>query len=340
MISVGALTSGRDVPSTRFRIRQFIESLADNGVVVREYRPFIDKYSTPPGALLGPLWTAAKLTSRLPGLLGARRSDVVWIERELLAGRFTLEGFIPGSSVLDVDDAIWLTGDPGYSERIARRCAGVIAGNSYIAEHYRAFTPAVWIVPTCVDTDRWRPRARVDGRPWTIGWIGSASNLQYLEAVEQPVAEFLTRHEDARLLIVADRPPAFHELPDRRWRYEKWSAEREVDLVSQFDLGLMPLPNTEWARGKCGAKMLLYMASGIPSLVTPLGSNVDILERGQVGLGALGPDDWASALERFYGDRSFAAECGREGRRVALEFLSVKANVGRLAGIFEQVARG
>jgi len=340
VISVGALTSGRDVPSTRFRIRQFIEPLADNGVVVREYLPFIDKYSTPPGALFGPLWVAAKLISRLPGLLGARRSDAVWIERELLAGRFTLEGFVPRNSVLDVDDAIWLAGDPGYSERIARRCAGVIAGNSYIAEHYRTIAPDVWIVPTCVDTDRWRPRPRVEGRPWTVGWIGSASNLPYLDAVEAPLAQFLTLHEDAQLLVVADRRPAFPKLPDRCWQYQEWSAEREVDLVSQFDLGLMPLPNTEWARGKCGAKMLLYMASGIPSLVTPLGSNVDILERGQVGLGALGPDAWANALERFYRDRSFAAQCGREGRRVAVEFLSVKANVGRLAGIFAQVAKG
>jgi glycosyltransferase involved in cell wall biosynthesis len=340
MISVGALTSGRNVPSTRFRIRQFIEPLADKGVVVREYRPLIDKYSTPPRGLLGRLWTAAKLTSRLPGLLGARRSHVVWIERDLLAGRFTLERFLPRSSVLDVDDAIWLAGDPGYSERIARRCAGVIAGNSYIAEHYRPIAPAVWIVPTCVDTDRWRPRPRVEGRPWTVGWIGSASNLQYLDAVDEPLTEFLTQHKDAQLLVVADRPPAFHKLPDRCWRYQKWSPEREVDLVSQFDLGLMPLPNTEWARGKCGAKMLLYMASGIPSLVTPLGSNADILERGQVGLGVSGTGDWGSALERLYEDRRYAEECGREGRRIAVEFLSVKANVARLASIFEQVAKG
>jgi hypothetical protein len=340
MIEVAALTAGQNVPSSRFRIRQFIEPLSELGIGVREYRPWIEKYDNPPLPALGRIWSSAKLASRLPGLVGARRHDVVWLERELLAGRFTLERFLPRRSVLDVDDAVWLRGRPGHSERIAGRCLGVIAGNSYIAEHYRPFTPNVWTVPTCVDTDRWLPRPHGEPRPWTIGWIGTSANLEYLHAIERPLADFLDRHGDSELLVVSNEAPSLTDMPPQRWRFEKWSAEKEVDLVSRFDVGLMPLPDTDWARGKCGAKMLLYMALEIPALVTPVGSNADILGLGQVGLEAREEKDWGPALEHLHGDRSFARACGRQGRRVALESFSVRANVARLADIFGQVARG
>jgi hypothetical protein len=338
MLRVAALTSGKNTPSTRFRIRQFIQPLAVHGVAVAEYRPFVEKYATPPSPWVGRLWTAAKLASRLPGLLGARMSDVVWIERELLAGRFTLERFVSRPSVLDVDDAIWLTGQSGYSERVASQCFGVIAGNSFIAEHYRTFARHVWIVPTSVDTDRWRPRAGGGGEVWTVGWIGTSGNLDYLSAIEQPLSNFLRRRSDARLLVVSDREPAFEKLPAGAWRFEQWSEQREVELVASMDVGLMPLPDTEWARGKCGAKMLLYMASGLPVLVTPIGSNAEILSLGKVGLGPRAPEEWSEGLDNFYSDRDLAAQCGAAGRRIAVQSYSVKANSARLAQIFRDVA--
>jgi hypothetical protein len=338
MLRVAALTSGKNTPSTRFRIRQFIQPLAGHGVAVAEYRPFVEKYATPPSRSVGRLWTAAKLASRLPGLLGARGSDAVWIERELLAGRFTLERFITRPSVLDVDDAIWLTGQSGYSERVASECFGVIAGNSFIAEHYRNFARQVWIVPTSVDTDLWVPRAAGGGGEWTIGWIGTAANLDYLSAIEQPLSDFLRRRSDARLLVVSDREPAFEKLPAGTWRFERWSEEREVELVASMDVGLMPLPDTEWAKGKCGAKMLLYMASGLPVLVTPIGSNAEILALGRVGLGPRTPEEWSAALESLYLDRGLAAQYGAAGREIVARSYSVKANSARLAEIFRQVA--
>jgi glycosyltransferase involved in cell wall biosynthesis len=338
MIRVAALTSGKKIPSTRFRIRQFVAPLRSYGIRVVEHRPFVDKYAFPRVRALGRLWTIAKLLSRVPGVLASRRSDVVWIERELLAGRFTLERFVSRQSVLDVDDAIWLTGKPGYSERIAQHCRGVIAGNAFIAEHYRGAAERVWIVPTSVDTDRWQPRPRAGGRRWTIGWIGTGGNLDYLCAIEDQLRCFLAEHSDARLLVVSDREPAFEKLPAGVWRFERWSEDREVALVTSMDVGLMPLPDTEWARGKCGAKMLLYMAAGLPVLVSPMGSNAEILSLGRVGLGPKTPEEWFEGLRTLYSDRDLAAECGAAGRRIAVQSYSVQANAARLARIFEEVA--
>ena len=314
MIRVAALTSGRNVPSTRFRIRQFVAPLRSHGVQVEEHRPFLDKYALPRVRALDRLWTAAKLLSRVPGVLASRQSDAVWIERELLAGRFTLERFLPRRSVLDIDDAIWLTGPPGYSEAIAAGCRGVIAGNGFIAEHYKRVAERVWVVPTCVDTDVWVPRAaRPAGEEWTIGWTGSASTLRYLAAIEEPLADFLAERPEARLLVVSDRLPELGKVPAGRWRFELWSPDAEVGLVQQMDVGLMPLPDSDWARGKCALKMLLYMSVGIPVVASPVGVSRDILARADVGMEAASGGDWVAALSRLFEDRSAAARMGNEG---------------------------
>jgi len=337
MIRVAALTSGRDVPSSRLRIRQFIAPLEERGVAVREHRPLVGKYAPPPSRAVRVPWAAAKFLSRLPGVLGARRGDVAWIERELLAGRFTLERFTPRRTLLDVGDAIWLQGRAGYSERIARRCFGVIAGNAFIAEHYRTFAPNVWVVPTSVDTEIWRPRARPAGL-WTVGWIGTAGNLEYLLDIEDPLADFLEARRDAELVVVADKAPAFRRLPAKRWRFVRWSAAAEAEVVAGFRVGLMPLPRTDWALGKCAAKLLFYMASGVPALVTPVGVNETILGQASVGLAASDPAGWADGLRRFYEEPVFAEACGAAGRQLVLESYSLPAAADALAKIFRETA--
>ena len=340
MINVAALTAGRFVPSSRFRVRQYIEPLRSLGVTVEEHRPRVEKYSFAPNRALRPLWRVGKVLTRIPLLVGAWGSDVVWIERDLIAGYYSLERFLPRDAVLDVDDAIWMMGRPGYSERIASRCRGVIAGNSFIAEHYRGICENVWLVPTSVDTELWKPRPRARRSEWVIGWIGTASNLGYLKWIEEPLAAFLSRHEDARLLVVCDMEPEFKRIPRRSWSFERWSEAREENLVHEMDLGLMPLPDIEWAKGKCGAKMVQYMAAGLPVLVSPVGTGADILASEKVGLAVTEPEGWASGLETFYRDRDLGQECGRRGREVVERSYSLGVNAPRLAQIFATVAGG
>jgi glycosyltransferase involved in cell wall biosynthesis len=331
MIKVKALTSSRDDPSTRFRVRQFISPLRELGIEVSEHYPLISKYRTEPLPLL-------TMLTRLPGLLASRFGDITWFGRELVSGRSTLERFAGMKRLFDVDDAIWLVYPNAFSEEIALRSDGVIAGNNFLAEHYRKHGARVWVVPTSVETSVWRPAPEKEKTDWTIGWTGTWSNLKYLYAVEEPLAEFLVQHKESRLLIVCDRRPQFERIPQDRWRFVQWSPETEVGPVQLMDVGLMPLADTEWARGKCAFKMLSYMSSGVPVIASPFGVNEEIFQRARVGFPATTPDDWYAALDSLYNDRAAAARMGLEGRRIVEEYYSVKNSAAMLARIFEEVA--
>ena len=333
MIRVTALTSGWRVPSSRFRVRQFVEPLARLGVEVSEQRPPVSKYVLKRAGPLGAL-------ARLHGVAAARRSDVTWLERELVAGRRTLERFAGRRRLFDVDDALWLLGRSDFSERIASESFGVIAGNEFIAEHYRRHCGRVWVVPTSVETRAWRPPSERGPGPWTVGWIGTSSNLPHLLAIEEPLAEFLSRHDDARLLVVCDREPRLNSIPPRSRRFVRWSVENEIESVQRMDVGLMPLPDTVWARAKCALKMLLYMAVGIPVVASPVGVGASLNGRGRIGIAAASPDDWYEALRLLYGDGETARAMGAAGRRLAEEEYSVVRNSIKLAEIFREAAAG
>ncbi|HEV2705923.1 MAG TPA: glycosyltransferase family 4 protein [Pyrinomonadaceae bacterium] len=336
-----ALTAGRDDPSRRFRVCQFVDALARRGIEVAEYHPFFSKYAAAPVPRLGFLWTAGKILARVPGVAAARFGEITWLQRELIPGRLTLENFAGRKLLFDVDDAIWTMQHGDSVERIAERSRGVVAGNEFLADYFRRRGARVWVVPTCVDTDRWRPAPPVNGREraeWVVGWSGTSSNLKYLYAIEEPLADFLDGHDGARLLVVSDAEPRFRQIRGDRWRFERWSPTDEVRQAQQMDVGLMPLAATDWERGKCGCKMLTYMAVGMPTIASPVGVGADIMQQGEVGLAATTRDDWYNALCRLFDERALASRLGAAGRRLVEERYSVARHAATLAGIFQQVA--
>jgi len=333
MIKVTALTASKVDPSSRFRIRQFIKPLHGLGVEVSEHRPLINRYRIEPLP-----WLA--MAMRIPGLLASRFSDVTWLGRELVSGKATWEGLAGKKRVFDVDDAIWLPYESDFSAEIALRCDGVIAGNRFLQEHYERIGARVWLVPTSVDTEEWQPPAQRPERPWTIGWIGSWSNLKFLYEIEAPLAQFLNEHPVARLMVVCDRKPSFKILREDQWRFEDWSAADEVRMVKQMDVGLMPLDDSQVSRGKCGFKMLTYMSVGLPVIVSPVGVNAEILGYDAVGFAATSSNDWFTALERLFTEAHLGPGMGRRGRLVVEEHYSVKANAPKLAAIFRELGSG
>ena len=330
MIKVTALTSGRHSPSSRFRVRQFIGPLSNFDIQVTEHFPLANKYQTKRVLPLG-------LLARLPGVLASRSSEVTWLERELVPGRSTLESLAGSRRLLDVDDAIWLNA-PKFSERLARVCHGVIAGNEFIADHYRQFDVRVWTIPTSLDTAQWRPASPGVREAWVIGWTGTSSNLGYLYRIEEALADFLGQNKQAQLLVVCDRRPVLKKLPSKSWRFVRWSADKEIRLTQEMDVGLMPLPDTEWARGKCALKMIMYLAVGIPAIVTPVGVSRKLLDQGEVGLAARNPNEWFNSLRRLFSDRDCAAQLGAAGRKLVEEQFSVTTNAPKLAAAIHEIA--
>lgn len=330
MIKVTALTAFRNDPCSRFRFRQFIEPLAEHDIGVSEHYLPLQRYRRQPLASLGMLL-------RLPGVIASRGADITWFRRELIPERVTLERFTGGKRLFDVDDAIWHSARTNFSERIVEICDGVIAGNSFLADHYKSLGKPVWIVPTVLNTSLWQPNQRAEDGKFIVGWLGTKYNLRYLYNIEEPLADFFNEHSDARLRIVSDGEPEFKSLPKNSVEYVKWFDEGEVAATQAMDVGLMPLDDSDWSRGKCAAKMLCYLSVGAPSIVTPVGVNCDILELDEVGIGATDLNDWFNALKRLYENRELAVAMGKRGRAVVEEHYSVDSNVDKLVEIFRSV---
>lgn len=351
MIRVAALTSGQNVPSTRFRIRQYIEPLHKAGIHVREYIPSIVKFAhflglsqvESPGHYIRPvgaLWETLKLLTRGPGVIGSWKAQVTWLGREMFPGCLTFEPLLKRPYVFDVDDAIWLRRPFGRSavSKIAKNAAIVLAGNTYIADWFSSYARDVRIVPTALDTERFIPPTLSnshDNKRFVIGWTGLSANFKYIYKIESPLQRFLETHEDSELLVIADQPPSFHRIQPGRVRYIKWLPSLEV--LRQMDVGLMPLADNEWTRGKCSFKMLQYMATGIPVVVSPVGMNAEILSMGTVGFAAGNEADWYDALDYLYKERSLANKYGATGRLIVERHFSRTVVSGNIARIFKEL---
>ena len=287
---------------------------------------------------LQPLWITATVADRLLSIAAGRHADVALILRQALPAFLPVEPFIRQPIVLDVDDAIWLNRGGDRAKKIARRSAAVICGNSFLGNYFGKWNRNVYIVPTAVDTNRIMPRpGRVSARQ-VIGWIGTGDNLKYLYRIESAVQEVLLRHSQTELLIVSNQVPRFERISPERIRFVPWSRDSERQAYLEMTVGLMPLEDSEWAKGKCSFKMLCYMAAGIPVIVSPVGMNRDVLTLGSVGLGPSTRDDWISAIETILGDSDLATRMGASGRAVAVKHFSVEAISPQIARVLRWAA--
>jgi glycosyltransferase involved in cell wall biosynthesis len=240
--------------------------------------------------------------------------------------------------VLALDDALALPPpDAGATpaarfrrnfEATAHAADLVLCGNTELAR--RVPHDRVEILPTAVDTARFAPGAAPPARGPALGWVGYAGNLRYLEAIAEPLREVARRHAGLRLIVVADRPPAIDGL---EVEYRRWSLEREVADFGGIAVGLMPLPDDPWTRGKCAFKALQYMALGIPAVASPVGANREAIETGVSGFLPRDAREWVDALDALLSDALLAARVAAAGRRVVEEKYSLDVVSPRLVAI-------
>ena len=337
MISVAAFTAGRNVPASRFRVRQYIADLKLRGVEVSEFYPRAGGYP-PVQKWQRPVWAVASLAGRLPEVARSFRCDVTLLQREMLSTFLTLEPLTKRPRVLDVDDAIWLNRDSSFARKLAAISDSVICGNSFLAEYFRQWNANVKVLPTAVDTKRFIPLKRPFLRDSpVIGWSGNRSGFADLKMIEAALRTVLAKYPKARLRVMADERPAL-DVPPHQLEFLQWSPEIEVQAIQGMDVGIMPLRDTLWSRGKCSYKMLLYMSCGVPVVVSPVGMNAEILEVGSLGHAAASPDDWVGALEAVIEDPKRALVMGEKGREVAVNTFSIEALAGSLAAELLRVA--
>lgn len=314
MPTIAAITQGVNVPSTRFRWSQYVPDLEQSGFTVSEFGSSCGAYA-PARKVCRPAWLVASMAESLVRTLRSNKHDLRFLQRNLTATLLTWEGMLRKPFVFDVDDAIFLGSRGSSANRIAKSATLIICGNSFLANHFSRYGP-VAVLPTAVDADRFcTGGAPPPSRP-VIGWSGLSSGFKYLFAIERPLQRLLQIHPDAILKIMSDSEPKFRLLPANRIIYEPWSPAREALVLREFTVGIMPLQDDLWARGKCSFKMLTYMAASLPVVVSPVGMNAEVLEQGPCGFAAKNADEWVDAISCLLQDAALAARMGLAGRRI------------------------
>jgi glycosyltransferase involved in cell wall biosynthesis len=332
-VRVVAFTGGPRVPSARFRVRQYIPSLAERGVEVVELGPGLGSYP-PEGHWQRPAWLVGSLAQRIPDILKGWVGDVTLLQREMISTFYTFERFTRPPRLVDIDDAIHLFRHGSAARRLADCADRVIVGNAWLAEIWGQWHARVEILPTAVDTGFYRVRPLPE-RP-CIGWIGSFGNSRYLKIITPALAEIVRRFPAVRIAVCSDRPVSLPGLPVV---YVPWSIEAEDGFLASLTLGLMPLEDGPWERGKCSLKMLQYMAAGRPCVASPVGTNRDILTQAEIGLAAGSEAEWIEAISSILTDPLAAEQLGAAGRSLAHSRYSVEVLAPRLECLLRGLAR-
>lgn len=332
-INVSALTSGINTPSTRFRVRQYIPLLANHNITVQELIP---RYGTSCG-----LPSPFKMASRIPALFQSRSADVIWLSRHMVQGYAFFERSLKRPRVLDVDDAVWLSPPFGRIAQpwIARGMDAIIVGNQYLADYYSRYCNNIHILPTAIDLQRYQKRtaATIEPETFVIVWTGLACNYKYLEFIEPILQRFLHDHPRARLRLIANRPWKNHHLTEKQIEFIPWNTDVETTALHSASVGIMPLKDDQWTRGKCSFKMLQYMAVGLPVIASPVAMNCDILNQGHIGFGPKNNDQWYDALKTLYQNWALQKQMGITGRNIIETTYSTEIIANNLAAIFKGI---
>lgn len=264
-------------------------------------------------------------------------SRSVYFERRMIASGIPV--------VYDFDDAIWIRDVSSANRRIAwlknpdkiRKilpgCAAVTAGNDYLADFAKTLNPNVHVIPSTIDPAFHFPLPRPE-RPVTIGWSGSLTTLPHFEQVIPVLRKLYDKWGDQiRFLTVGAKTNAAPDLPIS---FIPWSKDTENQSLNEIDIGLMPLPDDPWTRGKCGMKALLYMSVGKPAVASPVGVNSEIIRHEDNGMLASADEEWFSCLDLLIEDGSRREQMGQRALRFVREHYGKEAWADRLIDVYKQ----
>ncbi len=332
-------------PASRYRIYQFQSFFADAGIRLEILPALEDEwlraeyYSGNKRRFTRLRAGATGLLRRMKQLAPLRDADLVVVERELFP---KIPGFLEnyllrrcGGYGVEFDDAIYLS--PGRIDkypRLVKNASFVIAGNAHLAQWASQHQSQVHVVPTCVDPNLYKAKDNYElGSLAEIGWVGLSSNLPYVAEVAPELRTAMNPY-GARLHILSGQPGRL-ELPTL---FTAWSSEIEAEVIQGFDIGIMPLPSTEFARGKCGLKILQYMAAGVPVVASDIGVNKTIIQDGQNGILVSRPSEWSHAIQQLLSDTSLRESMGRAGRKTVEKSYSTDIWGPKLVALYQQLA--
>lgn len=346
-------------PGQRFRIEQWTPILQARGVSVH-FEPFespaLKQVLHHPGQHAAKVWAmSCCIASRVAWLarFDRREWDAVFLHRELLPiGPPVLEWLLAKTGipiVYDFDDAIFLSNVSDANRRLAwlkwpqktgiicRLSTHVTVGNEYLRQYVLQFNSRVSVVPTTINSDEYTVKGNVAiQQPPVIGWSGSYSTIKHLQWFILTL-QALRKSVEFRLKVVGAQD---FTAPGISVESVPWTLGTEITDIKDFDIGIMPLPDDDWSRGKCGLKALQYMALGIPVIASPVGVNSSIITDGRNGFVAANHDEWIEKLVRLLTDTELRKRFAQEGRKTVEARYSAGVEAPRVLEILERASRG
>lgn len=318
------ITKGVHAASTRYRALNYFPYLRKNG------------------------WTPCHLSADnsifrpFKVLNSARKADVVVVLRKTFNGFFSnLLHRFSKHLIFDMDDAIFCHSDGTPSQmrakrfkNIANRCDQIWAGNSYLASMALRHNPSVVVLPTSLSPEKYFLTTTKNNNFLELVWIGSSATKRYLNSALPLLEEIAESIPDLRLKIVADFDLTAQKLPVQSI---VWSEEIEAEALASSHIGIAPMPDDAWTQGKCGLKILQYMAAGLPVISSPSGVNKDIVKHGINGFLAQNPEDWKAAIKHLAQNPDQRQRMGQAGRKTVLENYSLDATFTSMATALDAI---
>lgn len=330
--------------SARLRVEQFLPELQKAGIRY-SLRPF---FTSAFYRILYKKGNALKKVAlfmfcacrRIIDIFKIPLHDTVFIHREVFPlGPPILEAvlFLFGKRVIfDFDDAIYLPPQgshgiiaffkcPWKTNFLIRHSDVVIAGNELLKKHALLYNDNVKVIPTCIDTALYkRPAHKSTGGKIIIGWVGSHTTQVFLKNMENLFFDLLAKYNNLEIHIIGAKPGL---IKHEKIVIKEWSLETERDDILEFDIGIMPMPDTDWTRGKCAFKAILYMSFAVPVIVSAVGVNKEIIEDGVNGFLASTNTEWEEKLARLISNSSLRRAMGVAGRATVVNSFSLEVNM-------------
>jgi glycosyltransferase involved in cell wall biosynthesis len=314
------LVQGMNVAASRYRVLQYLPFFHANGIDTEVFE-FPQQVSG---------WSS--MLERL------KTGDIIFTQRKRLPRSILLLlKRLKKRMVYDFDDAVMfknsLSKKP-YSlrrtmsfKRMLRYTDLVIAGNAFLKDEAEKYHKNVKVLPTPVDAERYREKEFRESDTVNIGWIGDHGSIHYMERYKDVWDAIGQKYNNVVLTIICD---TFIEAKGISIKKIPWSYEREIDDLMALDIGVMPLFDDLWSRGKCGFKIIQYLGVGVPAVCTPVGINRDVVEDGVNGLWAVTKDEWIERLSMLIENSSLRVKMGKEGRKKIMDQYTVQVCAPKL----------
>lgn len=317
------VSKGENSSSTRYRALQYFPKFIEAG--------WLPKHATISGGVI----------SVIKALFAANQADVVILLRKTFPYPiFLVLRKLSKKIIFDFDDAIFCNSDGSYSKTRMRRfeatvsnCDYIFAGNDYLANEAKKFNAKVSVIPTSLDTNKYNLTCQKSDAAFELVWIGSQSTRKYIAEIIPSLEIAAGTIPNLQLKIIADFELSSAQLTIKN---VAWSAHSEALELCKADVGLAPMPENNWTKGKCALKVLQYMAASLPVISSPSGVNADVVENGISGYLATDNHQWVNLLVQMHKERKKLVRMGEHGRRRVQSEFSISAVFQKMLHILNQ----